>query len=131
MARSVVTNKGATMKPTPKTAIAMIVLHCAINASANAQSDPSTSLSSEAWLQKNLEDKSVVQTDSGLQYKVLQSSQGCYPDARKPVTIHYEVARAEDNRVIDSSFQRGKPNTFSLDKMIKAWKEGIPLMREG
>jgi len=85
---------------------------------------------SKEWLKNNLEDKDVVQTKSGLQYKVLRTTQGCFPDAREPVMLHYEASLAADSSVVDSSYQ-GPARVFSLQKMIKAWKEGIPMMRQG
>jgi FKBP-type peptidyl-prolyl cis-trans isomerase FklB len=119
------------MKQKINTGIFVFVLLAAtFCVSANAQENTQATQDSKTWLQKNLEDKEVVQTKSGLQYKVMKSTQGCFPDAREPVTIHYEASLV-DNRVVDSSYQRGAPNTFALKKMIKAWKEGIPMMREG
>ncbi len=107
----------------------LAALSLTTSATANAQNN-SNATGSAAWLQQNLGNQGVVQTKSGLQYKVLNSTQGCLPDPRRPVTIHYEAALV-DGRVVDSSYQRGTPNTFALRKMIKAWKEGIPMMREG
>ncbi|HTE41259.1 MAG TPA: FKBP-type peptidyl-prolyl cis-trans isomerase, partial [Steroidobacteraceae bacterium] len=98
---------------------------------ANAQDKAAALKASEAWLEKNRLEPDVVQTKSGLQYKVLRSAQGCYPHPREPVTMHYEASLAADGRVVDSSYQRGAPASFSLRKMIRGWKEGIPMMREG
>jgi FKBP-type peptidyl-prolyl cis-trans isomerase FkpA/FKBP-type peptidyl-prolyl cis-trans isomerase FklB len=37
----------------------------------------------------------------------------------------------QSNRVIDSSFKRGQSDRFALSKMIKGWKEGVPMMKVG
>ena len=34
-------------------------------------------------------------------------------------------------KVIDSSYQRGNPDKFQLSKMIKGWREGVPMMKIG
>ena len=36
-----------------------------------------------------------------------------------------------DGSELDSSYQRGKPSTFLVRKVIKGWREGLELMKEG
>jgi FKBP-type peptidyl-prolyl cis-trans isomerase len=71
-------------------------------------------------------------TASGLQYHREKSAPASAP---KPppgatVTIHY-VGRFIDGRVFDSSRARNEPATFPLDRLIKGWQEGVPMMRVG
>jgi FKBP-type peptidyl-prolyl cis-trans isomerase FkpA/FKBP-type peptidyl-prolyl cis-trans isomerase FklB len=83
------------------------------------------------WFTKNLKREGVVATDSGLQYKVLEQSAGCKPDPDYKVTVHYKMFSAKSKQIIDSSYQRGKPSKLLLSKMIKGWREGVPMMKVG
>lgn len=83
------------------------------------------------WLARNLKKEGVVGTDSGLQYKVLKQSAGCKPDPDYKVTLHYKMLSAKSKQLIDSSYQRGKPSKLQLSKVIKGWREGVPMMKIG
>lgn len=83
------------------------------------------------WLKTNLKREGVVATDSGLQYKIVKQSTGCKPDTGYKVTVHYKMLSARSKKVIDSSYQRGKPDKFLLSKMVKGWREGVPMMKVG
>ncbi|GAW96088.1 MULTISPECIES: FKBP-type peptidyl-prolyl cis-trans isomerase [Colwellia] len=83
------------------------------------------------WFTMNLKREGVLATDSGLQYKVLEQSTGCKPDPDFKVTVHYKMLSAKSKRIIDSSYQRGNPDKFLLSKMIKGWREGVPMMKVG
>ncbi|NQZ81258.1 MAG: FKBP-type peptidyl-prolyl cis-trans isomerase [Colwellia sp.] len=83
------------------------------------------------WFTKNLKREGVVATGSGLQYKVLEQSAGCKPDPDYNVTVHYKMLSAKSKQIIDSSYQRGNPSKLQLSKMIKGWREGVPMMKVG
>jgi FKBP-type peptidyl-prolyl cis-trans isomerase len=71
-------------------------------------------------------------TASGLQYRRLKAApaSAAKPAPGATVTIHY-VGRFIDGRVFDSSRERNEPATFPLDRLIKGWQEGVPMMRVG
>jgi FKBP-type peptidyl-prolyl cis-trans isomerase len=69
-------------------------------------------------------------TPSGLQYKVVQEGTGKSPIAWDVVTVHYE-GKLLDGRVFDSSYERKKPTTLRLSRVIDGWTEGVQLMKEG
>lgn len=83
------------------------------------------------WLKMNLKREGVVATDSGLQYKILEASDGCHPDPDYKVTVHYKMLSVKSKKIIDSSYQRGSPDKFKLGKMVKGWREGVPMMKIG
>lgn len=46
------------------------------------------------------------------------------------ITIHYE-GKLLDGTVFDSSFERGEPATFPLNRLIEGWQLAIPKMGVG
>lgn len=83
-----------------------------------------------AFLEENAERDGVVTLDSGLQYEVLEEGEGDKPAATDTVTTHYE-GRLIDGEVFDSSYERGEPATFPLNRVIAGWTEGLQLMSPG
>lgn len=70
-------------------------------------------------------------TPSGLRYRKLSgTAAGPRPAATDTVTIHY-VGRFIDGTEFDSSVSRGEPATFPLDRLIRGWQEGVPMMSVG
>lgn len=84
----------------------------------------------QAFLEENLEKEGVMETESGLQYKVLEEGTGESPTAEDVVRVHYEGTLI-DGEVFDSSYERGQPAEFPLNRVIKGWTEGVQLMKEG
>lgn len=87
---------------------------------------------SEAFLLMNKEKENVLTLTSGLQYKVIQQGGGIgpHPTPLDVVKIHYRGSFI-DGRVFDSSFQRGKPVVFPLNRVIAGWSEILQLMHVG
>lgn len=72
----------------------------------------------------------VVTTESGLQYKVIREGSGPRPNYQDIVSVHYS-GKLIDGYEFDSSYKRGAPSTFPLQKVIQGWVEGIQYMRVG
>lgn len=83
-----------------------------------------------AFLEENGAREEVVTLDSGLQYEVLEAGEGTRPEATDTVTTHYE-GRLIDGTVFDSSYRRGEPASFPLNRVIPGWTEGLQLMSPG
>lgn len=75
-------------------------------------------------------DSTYATTASGLKYIVLKEGTGKSPKATDVVQVHYE-GKLPDGMVFDSSYQRGEPASFPLDRVIAGWTEGLQLMKEG
>jgi FKBP-type peptidyl-prolyl cis-trans isomerase FklB len=84
----------------------------------------------KAFLAKNGKRKGVKTTKSGLQYEVLKAGTGASPKATDEVETHYKGTLI-DGTVFDSSYKRGKPVSFPLNKVIPGWTEALQLMKTG
>jgi len=82
------------------------------------------------WLEDNKKKPGVIETASGLQYKVIKEGQGPKPGPNSTVKVHYE-GRLIDGKIFDSSYDRGEPLELSLTNVIKGWTEGLQLMPVG
>ena len=83
------------------------------------------------FLQANKDEEGVIETASGLQYKVLTTGDGdTHPTASSKVTVHYHGTLL-DGTVFDSSVDRNQPISFGLNQVIKGWTEGLQLMVVG
>lgn len=87
---------------------------------------------SERFLADNKEKEGIVTLMSGLQYKVLSSGpvSGVHPTPLDFVKIHYRGSFI-DGRVFDSSYQRGQPHVFPLNRVIAGWTEILQKMKAG
>ena len=69
-------------------------------------------------------------TASGLVIRMLKEGQGAQPGATDTVRVHYR-GTFTDGREFDSSYQRGEPASFPLNRVIKCWTEGVQLIKVG
>jgi FKBP-type peptidyl-prolyl cis-trans isomerase FkpA len=72
----------------------------------------------------------TVTTSSGLIYQALQVGTGARPTASDRVKVHYR-GTFPDGREFDSSYKRGQPAEFPLDRVIPCWTEGVQRMKVG
>lgn len=85
-----------------------------------------------AFLESNKLKEGVVETSSGLQYRVLKEGPEGTPSpaVSTPCSCHYRGTTI-DGKEFDSSYSRGQPTTFAPNQVIKGWTEAMQLMREG
>jgi FKBP-type peptidyl-prolyl cis-trans isomerase len=82
------------------------------------------------FLEENKKKPGVKVTSSGLQYKVIAEGQGTSPKETDTVEVNYRGTLI-DGKEFDSSYKRGKPATFPVNRVIKGWTEGLQLMKPG
>ena len=82
------------------------------------------------FMKTNLEKAGVVQTESGLQYEVIQPAEGAKPKPIDTVKVHYHGTLL-NGEVFDSSVERQEPISFPLNQVIPGWTEGVQLMSVG
>ena len=90
----------------------------------------SNAVEGDKFLLENRTKEGVILTDSGLQYKVLEMGDGPRPTATDSVKVHYRGTLLNGEE-FDSSYERGEPISFVLNKVIAGWTEGVQLMPVG
>jgi FKBP-type peptidyl-prolyl cis-trans isomerase FkpA len=89
--------------------------------SAHAAGDPLKLAASE---------KGAVVSESGLVFLSLRDGQGANPTATDTVKVNYR-GTFTDGREFDSSYKRGEPVSFPLNRVIKCWTEGVQKIKVG
>ncbi len=72
----------------------------------------------------------TVTTSSGLVFQSLKEGTGASPAATDVVQVHYRGTFL-DGREFDSSYRRGQPTEFPLNRVIPCWTEGVQRMKPG
>ena len=72
----------------------------------------------------------AVTTKSGLVYQSLKDGSGASPAASDTVKVHYRGTLL-DGKEFDSSYKRGEPIEFPLNRVIACWTEGVQMMKPG
>jgi FKBP-type peptidyl-prolyl cis-trans isomerase FkpA len=75
------------------------------------------------------EDGAVV-SSTGLVYRALKEGTGASPKASDTVKVHYR-GTLPDGKEFDSSYKRGQPAEFPLNRVIKCWTEGVQRLQVG
>ena len=82
------------------------------------------------YLELKAKEEDVVVLPSGLQYKIVRPGTGASPKPTDTVETHYR-GTFTDGEEFDSSYSRGTPATFSVNRVIPGWTEALQLMKVG
>lgn len=86
--------------------------------------------SSEDFLMKNSKKDGVTETDSGLQYIILEEGDGNYPPEGCNVIIHQRCTLLS-GKVIADTYKDNEPDEVPMNELIEGYREGLMLMRKG
>lgn len=73
----------------------------------------------------------AVTLPSGLVYQSLKDGTGASPAATDTVRVHYRGTLPDSGKEFDSSYARGEPAEFPLNRVIPCWTEGVQKMKVG
>jgi FKBP-type peptidyl-prolyl cis-trans isomerase FkpA len=101
--------------------VAIMALIAGAAGAASAQNEVVTKAAAESG---------AVKTDSGMVYRSLKDGTGPSPKETDTVSVHYK-GTFPDGKEFDSSYKRGQPTEFPLNRVIKCWTEGVQKMKVG
>ncbi len=84
----------------------------------------------EDFLDKNRKKEDVVETDSGLQYIILEEGNGEQPDEKSVITVH-QRCQLINGTIIEDTYKENKPSEVKMEELIKGYQEGVQLMKKG
>jgi len=80
--------------------------------------------------QASAADSKETKTASGIVITTLKEGTGASPKSTDNVKVHYR-GTLTDGKEFDSSYGRGQPATFPLNRVIPCWTEGVQTMKVG
>lgn len=95
-----------------------------------AQTAQTAAPAADPALARAAAEKGAVVTASGLVFTPMKAGSGARPAATDTVRVHYR-GTFTDGREFDSSYSRGQPATFPLNRVIPCWTEGVQRLQVG
>jgi FKBP-type peptidyl-prolyl cis-trans isomerase FkpA len=102
----------------------LISVSALISSSVSAQAAPDATLVAAA------KEAGAKVTPSGLVIRMMKEGTGAQPSTSSTVKVHYK-GTFPDGKEFDSSYKRGEPIEFGLNRVIPCWTEGVALMKVG
>jgi len=85
---------------------------------------------SRAFLDEAAKQPGALRTESGMIIREIVAGSGDSPQPTSVVKVHYQGA-LRDGTIFDSTRATGTPATFSLERVIRCWQEGLTRMKVG
>lgn len=105
-----------------------------MQAKAQAEREKAMAENAEAsakWLAEVETMEGVKKTESGILYRIdREGSEVMATEDTDVVLVNYE-GKTSNGEVFDSSYERGEPISFPLNRVIKGWTEGMKLVGVG
>jgi FKBP-type peptidyl-prolyl cis-trans isomerase len=88
-------------------------------------------IAGQEFLDKNKNNEGIkFISNTQIQYKVVQEGLGQIPDFDDVVVVHYNGFLIDGTK-FDSSYDRGEPATFALNRVIQGWQQTLQEMPVG
>ena len=84
----------------------------------------------EDFLLQNMNKPGVKETDSGLQYAIVDEKSGLKPGIFDTIKIH-QRALLLDGKILEDTYRQNQPDKVRLDELIEGLQEGLQLMSVG
>lgn len=84
----------------------------------------------EEFLEKNRNKDGVHETKSGLQFTIIENTEGDHPAEQSNVTIHQRALLLNGTILIDT-YKDNKPDEVNVKELIEGLQEGICMMSKG
>ncbi|HZL08406.1 MAG TPA: FKBP-type peptidyl-prolyl cis-trans isomerase [Prolixibacteraceae bacterium] len=78
----------------------------------------------------NIQNEGIIETETGLQYKIIKEGYGDFPSINDEVKCHYHGTLL-DGTVFDSSVERRQAAIFPVNGVIQGWAEALQMMPVG
>ncbi|WP_262480529.1 FKBP-type peptidyl-prolyl cis-trans isomerase [Alkaliflexus imshenetskii] len=86
--------------------------------------------SGEDFLEMNAKKEGVIETESGLQYMVVEQTDGAKPDEWSTVEIH-QRALLLNGTLLEDTYRLNQTSTVAMNELIEGLQEGLQLMSAG
>ena len=84
----------------------------------------------EVFLEKNRTKEGVIETDSGLQYKIVETGAGDSPNKKSYVTVHQRCTLV-NGTLLEDTYRENEPSEVQMKELIEGYQEGLMLMNKG
>ena len=82
------------------------------------------------FLTKNKNKPGIIETESGMQYQVIEEGNGHKPDENARITVHQRCWLV-NGHVIEDTYKENEPSEVKVNELIEGYQEGIQLMKKG
>lgn len=84
----------------------------------------------EEFLFQNVQKQGVVETESGLQYLVVEEMQGNKPGMFDTVLIH-QRALLLDGKILEDTYRQNRTDEVKINELIEGLQEGLQMVSVG
>ena len=86
--------------------------------------------SGEEFLLKNRKKEGVIETESGLQYIIIEKGEGSQPDNNSIIIVH-QRCQLVNGSTIEDTYKENEPSEVTIEELIEGYQEGVQLMKKG
>lgn len=84
----------------------------------------------EDFLNKNRSKDEVFETESGLQYSIIEKTEGEKPQTNSMATIH-QRALLLNGTILEDTYRENKADEVAVNELIEGLQEGLCMMSKG